>query len=266
MKKLLNVLLSMIMMTTLTACSSTPTNNNDLITEKIQIKQPTDKYTAYIDYFVGKNCATIGYESLGGDRNVYIGENFMKIIFVTEDGHYIGISDETIKDYVVVDQSLEANTEVKFTFEKDDEGNEYSWTNWQSVDEIILKVKKVGSSETTTKKTMTAITPSPDKYTCYVKDYVGRNLANCGYISMGGDLRDTYGATNIKLNIITDDGSYVGLDKENILENYVVTDQNLEPNTIITMTFEKDDNGNEYDWTDFISCKEIDLYVTSIQE
>ena len=38
----------------------------------------------------------------------------------------------------------------------------------------------------------------------------------------------------------------------------------LEPNTEIKMTFEKDDEGNEYSWTDYMSYKEIDLYVKKI--
>ena len=111
---------------------------------------------------------------------------------------------------------------------------------------------------------MTKINIAPDKYTAYVKDYKGRNLANCGYISLGGDLRDYYSVTNIVLNIKTDDGSFVDLEEENILEQYVVVDQGLEPNTEINMTFDKDSEGNEYSWTDYISYKQIDLYVKKL--
>ena len=52
------------------------------------------------------------------------------------------------------------------------------------------------------------ITPSPDKYTCYIQNYVGKNLASFGYTSMGGDRRDKYGQSSIKLNLVTDDGTY----------------------------------------------------------
>ena len=166
---------------------------------------------------------------MGGDRNMYLGESYIKVIFNTEDGHYIGVSDQTVKDYVVVIQSLAPNTEVKFTFETDSEGHEYNFTNWQSVDEIVLKVKKVGSLENISQQGMTAINAAPDKYTCFTKDYVGRNLANCGYISLAGDFRDNYGVTNIKLNIIPEDGSYVDLEEENVLEKYIVTDQSIDP-------------------------------------
>lgn len=272
MKKNFKSLLILLLTFGMTGCDTSEEDVNNLennsIVEtykKVQIKESPDKYTAYIKDYIGDNCASIGYESMGGDRNDYVGEGYIKLILCTEDGHYIGVSDELLKDYVVVDQSLKPNTEVKFTFEKDSEGNEYdNLIEWQSIGEIVLKVKKVGSNENTTSLGMTEINASPDKYTAYVKDYRGRNLANCGYISMGGDLRDYYSVTNILLNIKTDDGSYVDLSEEKILEQYVVVDQGLEPNTEIKMTFEKDDEGNEYSWTDYMSYKEIDLYVKKI--
>ena len=39
-----------------------------------------------------------------------------------------------------------------------------------------------------------AINASPDKYTWYIQDYVGRNAAGFGYTSLGGDRMDHYGA------------------------------------------------------------------------
>ena len=199
--------------------------------EFVQIKESPDKYTAYIKDYVSRNCATIGYESLGGDRNDYVGRGYIHLVMVTESGEYPGISDEELKNYYVVSQSLEPNTEVKFTFQKDSEGKEYeNLTEWQSVEEIVLKVKPVGSAEQVSNKSMTKINASPDKYTCYVKDYVGRNLAGCGYISMLGDLRDSYGAGNLELIIITNDGSYIDLDDESAeeeLRHYVVSAREL---------------------------------------
>ena len=273
MFKFLKSLLVLCLAVTISACGTSNSNSNlenNSNTEshkKVQVKESPDKYTAYIKDYVGDNCATIGYESMGGDRNDYIGEGYLKLVLCTEDGHYIGVSDETLKDYMVVDQNLEPNTEVKFTFEKDSDGNEFSsLIEWQSINEVVLKVKKVGSKDKTTSMGMTQINSSQDKYTAYVKDYRGRNLANCGYISMGGDLRDYYSVTNIVLNIKTNDGSYVDLNEENILEQYVVIDQGLEPNTEISMTFEKDGNGNEYSWTDYMNYKELDLYVEKLNK
>ena len=38
------------------------------------------------------------------------------------------------------------------------------------------------------------IKQSPDKYTWYIRNYVGKNCASFGYTSMGGDRMDHYGA------------------------------------------------------------------------
>ena len=58
------------------------------------------------------------------------------------------------------------------------------------------------------------IKPSPDKYTWYVKNYVGLNLASVGYYSMGGDIRDEYGEGTVKIVPVTEDGSFIDAEKE----------------------------------------------------
>ena len=237
--------------------------------EFVQIKESPDKYTAYIKDYVSRNCATVGYESMGGDRNDYIGNGYIHLVMITENGEYVGVTDEELKNYFVVAQSLNPNTEVKFTFQKNSDGEEYdNLIEWQNISEIVLKVKPVGSKDTTTDKGMTAINPDPDKYTSYVKDYVGRNLANCGYISMGGDFRDVYGESNIKLIIVPDDGSFFDTDDESIdelLKQYVITGQSALPNTEIKFEFAKNSEGEEYRWTSWQSREEIELYVKRIQ-
>ena len=50
------------------------------------------------------------------------------------------------------------------------------------------------------------IKTSPDKYTWYVKDYVGKNLASFGYTSLGGDRMDHYGEGYIELALINQSG------------------------------------------------------------
>ncbi len=237
--------------------------------EFVQIKESPDKYTAYIKDYVSRNCATVGYESMGGDRNDYIGNGYIHLVMITENGEYVGVTDEELKNYVVVAQSLNPNTEVKFTFQKNSDGEEYdNLIEWQNISEIVLKVKPVGSKDTTTDKGMTAINPDSDKYTTYVKDYVGRNLARCGYISMAGDFRDVYGESNIKLIIVTDDGSYIDLADENVeevLKQYVVTGQSASPNTEIKLEFAKSSDGKEYSWTSWQSREEIELYVSHLE-
>lgn len=262
--------------TTLTENTSQNTNVNSTKVEEtkkeeeihipVTIKESPDKYTSYVKDYVGKNCATIGYESLGGDRIDRYSNCLIKIKMLTGDGSYVGVSDDELKEYMVVAQNLEPNTEVKVIFEKNSEGEEYdSLTEWQSVNDIILQVKKVGDDSKENDVVLTPIQISQDKYTGYVKDYNGRNLANCGYISMAGDLRDEYSTTNIKLNINAADGSFIELDKETIKQYYVVG-QSPEPNTEIKFEFETLSTGEEANWTSWQSISEIELYVKKVEE
>lgn len=107
------------------------------------------------------------------------------------------------------------------------------------------------------------------QHTRMVRDYVGRNLAECGYLALGGYLADSYGAGSVKINPIADDGSYIDLsDSEtykDVLSQYKVTSQSVAPNTAMTMTFMLDSDGNEYE--NLVSTKSldsIDLQVTKI--
>lgn len=104
---------------------------------------------------------------------------------------------------------------------------------------------------------------SGDKHIAYAKNYKGQNLANVGYYSLGGELRDEYGNATIKLIVITEDGSYVDLESEDELKNYKVIDQNIEPNTEIKFTFEKDEDGEEYD--NLIESSTIDEIAIKVQ-
>lgn len=104
------------------------------------------------------------------------------------------------------------------------------------------------------------INQSPDKYTWYVKNYVGMNLANVGYISMAGDLRDTYGKGNIKLSPVADDGSFIDTDDIESLKQYRVGSQSIEPNTELSFTFDP-----EYDnIVRSQSVQTIELKVTKV--
>ncbi len=214
--------------------------------DNFSLKPSPDKYTQYVDKYVGMNAANVGYTSLGGDRMIRIGDGLLEITYVTADGSYVGIDDEeALRGYVIVAQSIEPNTEVKLTFEKDSDGNEYgSLVEHQTYEKIDLLVKEVGSEDPDI--TLTTIKPSPDKYTFYIQDYVGKNVRNIGYISLGGDCRDRYGDANVLLNLVAEDGSYIDVQDETILQQYVVTGQNVAPNSEIKMTYEVDSDGNEY--------------------
>ena len=217
-------------------------------TESVTVKQSPDKYTWYIKNYVGKNCASFGYTSMGGDRMDHYGAGYIELVLVTPDGAYIDIeTNDDLKQYVVTAQSIAPNTELKYTFELDEEGNEYeNLVSWQNYEEIVLCVKKVGSSEETSLG-LTEIYPSPDKYTWYIRDYTGRNLASCGYLSMGGKRMDHYGAGYIRFVITSDDGTFIDPQDTELLKNYVITGQSIAPNTELTYVFETDSDGNEYE-------------------
>ncbi len=237
--------------------------------ETVQIKQSPDKYTWYVKSYAGMNAASVGYAALDTNRYDRYGAGAIRIVFVAEDGTFVDPeNDDQLKEYVVIGQNLEPNTEIKYTFQLDDDGKEYdNLVSTKSHEEIVLAVKKIGSNDGAVD--MTPIDASPDKYTRVVRDYVGRNLAECGYLALGGYLADSYGSGVVKLNIITDDGSYIDVSDSDVykevISQYKVTSQNVAPNSTISMTFSLDSDGNEYD--NLVSSKSlesIDLYVTKI--
>ena len=87
---------------------------------------------------------------------------------------------------------------------------------------------------------------APDKYTCYVEDYVGKNLASFGYTSMGGDRREYYGKTTVEFALYTVDGTAIDIDDEEELRKYIVVDQSPALNTEFRLTYRTDSDGNEY--------------------
>ena len=222
-----------------------------------------DKYTWYIKDYVGMNAASVGYEAIDGFRHDAYGDGNIKVIYVADDGTYVDPgNEEQLKGYVVAGQNLEPNTEMKYTYEVDSEGEEYSnLVNFQTIDEIVLSVSKVGVSEDAPE--LTTIDPSPDKYTHYVRDYVGRNLAECGYYSISGNLTDAYGHGYITFDFVADDGSFIDPEDKASLAGYMVTSQSVAPNTAIEMTYTTDSNGNEYsNLIDSQTLQSITLNVT----
>ena len=242
--------------------------------EAVVIKQSPDKYTWYVKNYVGMNAASVGYTALDGSRRDAYGSGTLKVVFRTNNGAYVpydtddesGLESEELKNYKVIGQDLAPNTELKYTFQVDDEGNEYdSLVDCQNYDEIVLALAPVGSDEDA--PDLTEIKSSPDKYTRYVKDYVGRNLATCGYLSMVNTYNDHYGSGYVQFDIMAEDGSYVDVTDEAALRSYVVMAQSVDPNTPITMTFLTDPNGNEYsNLVDSQSVEHITLTVASFSE
>ena len=228
-----------------------------------------DKYTWYVQDYVGRNAAGFGYTSLGGDRLEKYGAGYLEFIFVTEDGTYADIKhDATLQKYIVTGQNIAPNTEMKYVFETDSQGNEYSnLLSFQNVYMIDLTVRRIDGTMAGDPVgfELIPITPSPDKYTCYIQNYVGKNLASFGYTSMGGDRRDKYGQSSIKLNLVTDDGTYIDPENGDVLQQYVVVSQDIAPNAEMRLTYLKDSDGNEYsNLIDSQTYNGITLYVRKL--
>ena len=136
--------------------------------------------------------------------------------------------------------------------------------NWKKAGVILagaLTINSVGLAAYQPVQVQT----SSDCHTDYIKDYVGRNLADCGYTSWGGQLRDEYGCGTIQLIPVSDDGTFIDVTDKDTMQEYVVTSQNIAPNTEITFTFLKDGDGEEYsNLIDTQSCSEIQLRVKKI--
>lgn len=212
------------------------------------IKASPDKYTWYVRDYVGMNAASVGYASMDGFRRDAYGDGTLKIVFIAPDGVHLNPNDNALQEYVVVAQNLEPNYEIKYAYQVNSDGEEYSnLVSVQSQEEIALTVKKVGAQD---EQVLVPKAPSasPDKYTRYVKDYIGRNLADCGYVALSGDYNDRYGNGFVTLDITTDDGSFVDYQSdESALSQYIVIGQSVPVDTPINMTFSIDPYGKEYD-------------------
>lgn len=235
-----------------------------VIPQQVIIKPSPDKYTWYIKNYVGLNCAAFGYTSIGGERFDRYGSGLLELIFVADGGEYVDIEDDdALKQYVVTAQNLEPNTEMKFTYERDNEGNEYSnLLESQSFEQIVLRVKKVGAPDSALAP-LTVINPAPDKYNRYIYDYVGRNLAACGYTSMGGDRMDEYGDSYVKLVLVSTDGAFIDPGDAQALQSYIVIGQDIAPNTVLSFTFLKDSDGKEY--SNLVDTKSFEQIILTVQ-
>lgn len=234
--------------------------------ERVEITPSPDKYTWYVKDYTGMNAASVGYYSMGGDRCDAYGSGYLKLIFVANDGTYLDPeNDEQLSEWRVTGQSLAPNTELKLTFDVDSEGNEYdNLVLCQNYESMALSVERVSEGQGTP-ISFTAIEPSPDKYTRHVRDYVGMNAASVGYDSLGGLYCDRYGNGYVELTLVADDGTYFDPEDTETMSQYVVTGQNVEPNTPITMTFAKDSEGKEYsNLVESQSVESITLNVSKI--
>ena len=97
-------------------------------------------------------------------------------------------------------------------------------------------------------------------------DYVGRNLAECGYESLAGKLTDAYGPGYVTLVPASDDGSYIDASVKESLAQYVVVSQDVAPNTQFTMEPTTATNGEVYDLISSQSLETVSLSVRRLEQ
>lgn len=106
-----------------------------------------DRHLYHIRDYVGRNAASFGKSSNDKRIDEYgVGE--LRIVFTAEDGSYIDASDpNSLKGYIVVNQDIAVNTELKIEYETNSKGEEYdNLIRSQNYEEINLTVKRLDDS------------------------------------------------------------------------------------------------------------------------
>lgn len=215
--------------------------------------------------YVGKNLAACG--RLSGERlEDEYGSGDVKLAVVTMDGAYVDVTNaKKIKNYVVIGQSIEPNSDLIVVHLRDSTGEPYSnLVDYQSHEEIILYVCDVDDADENVfeQGIVTMINGSPDRHTYFIRDYSGRNAASFGR-EWGEGRIDEYGEGELRLTFTADDGTYINPADISQLREYVVTGQDLAPNTELTLVYQTNSRGEEYDnLIQSQNYEEINLYVT----
>lgn len=124
--------------------------------------------------------------------------------------------------------------------------------------------KESAGNENKLKEERVVVKKSTDKSIEYVKNYVGRNADDIGYQAMNGNFLEKYGEALVQIVFLTESGEQVNSDNRS---EFVITKQNVDPNTEINLTFKKDKDGKEYDsLIDTQSIDEIELTAKRIKE
>ena len=219
-------------------------------------------YTYEIRKYVGKNAASVG-EEYGDDLVDEYGAGELKIIFVTEDGMLLSIDDtETLKKYIVTGQNIPPKTALSVIHERDSKGKPYnSLVSYQSYDEILLFASPIG--EPPYEPTFTRISPTLDRHIYHIRDYIGRNAASFGKY-YGNDRVDEYGEAELKITFTDENGYYVDSNNEDDLKQYIITNQDIDPNHELKIEYETDSKGKEYD--NLVKYQNYDMITLTVKK
>lgn len=215
------------------------------ISKEQQTNESEGIYTYQIRNYVGKNVASVGKISGSSVVDTY-GSGELRIVFVTEDGMFINPSDEEQKkQYVVVEQSLEKDSNITIVHLRNSSGEPYSnLVDYQSYEEIILYVAPIGNNDTF-KPVVEKINPTLDRHKFYVRDYVGKNAASFGKVN-NSNRTDSYGAGGLRISFISEDGTYIEASNINELKNYIIIAQDIKANTELNLDYETNSLDEEY--------------------
>ena len=230
-------------------------------------KVSTDKHLFYIKDYVGRNLASVGFESWDGTRNDKYGSAYLEIKFINEDGSFIPNNDfDTLKKYVIKAQSIKPHSELKLTYKKDSNGFETDNVLYKNYYEIEFFVTPLDGvlSEKKLDHVPEFVKTSTDNHLYYIKDYVGRNLASFGISTWDGKRADKYRDIYLYINIITENGTYLPVDNQVVLKKYVVKSQNVKPGSELQIVYKRDNSGQETSNVLKNNIKEIDLIVTPL--
>lgn len=106
-----------------------------------------DRHTYHIRDYVGRNAASFGKYS-GQNRVDEYGKADLKIVFSSEDGSFVDSTDiNVLKNYIVIEQDIKPNTELKLVYETNSRGEEFdSLIRSQNYEEINLTVRLLDES------------------------------------------------------------------------------------------------------------------------
>jgi hypothetical protein len=103
---------------------------------------------------------------------------------------------------------------------------------------------EAAQTEVKTEASTIFVRTSTDKHIAYVPNFVGRNASQVGTERLSGAIMTDIGKASIDVIFITPDGSLITADNA---MNYKVVAQDPAPDTEISITFDTDSDGEEYD-------------------
>ena len=124
-----------------------PVNDKTYSPEYTAIQPTLDRHIYHVRDYVGRNALSIGDEE-NSKRVDHYGDGELRITFKCDDGSYVDTNNkDKLKRYLVVEQNVAPNTELKIEYETDSDGEEYSsLIQNQNYEVITLNVIKLDDS------------------------------------------------------------------------------------------------------------------------